>query len=336
LPFLRFARDKRGYETTALVHAFRGRHGRTRQKLLYWFRTPPSVKVGRPALDEEAIRWIEEHNPDIDFDWPKILESTPPASPPEDDGKGRRLRREKTDRRGRGGERPAQPRQTQPPAPAARPEPLDQDPEYAGGDKKAPDEEAPDEVGPGDEAAPGDEVVAVAEEDGAAAGEEEEAAAGDDAMPEPEAEALAQLTHPDLEEVPAAARAPVESLVAREQLIRLRARYAELQTRITELGGDPARAEELRTRAEPLNPDLWVTSGEAKIGLEEFERRIGDLRATLGLRRRRRSRRGGRRRRSKPAEQASQAASDNRSADSHHTPAARHAPDEPPKDSEPG
>jgi hypothetical protein len=316
LPFLRFSRDKRGYETTALVHAFRGRHGRTRQKLLYWFRTPPSVKVGRPALDEEAIRWIEEHNPDIDFDWPKILESTPPAAPPEDDGKGRRTRREKTDRRGRGGERPAQPRQTQPPAPAAKPEPLDHDPEYAGGDKKAPDEEAPDEEAP-DEAAPGDDVAAAAEDEGAAAGEEEEMAAGEEAAPEPEDEALAQLTHPDLEEVPAGARAPVESLVSREQLVRLRARYAELQARITELGGDAARAEELRTRAEPLNPDSWVTSGEAKKGLEEFERKIGDFRAALGLRRRRRSRRGGRRRRSKPPD----------------TP---RTPDEPPKDSEPG
>ena len=81
LPFLRFTRDKRGYETTSLVHAGR-RDGRSRQRILYWFRTPPGVKVGRPALDEEAIRWIEEHNPDIEFDWPKILEAQPPAAPP--------------------------------------------------------------------------------------------------------------------------------------------------------------------------------------------------------------------------------------------------------------
>jgi hypothetical protein len=31
------------------------------------------VKVGRAALDEEAIRMIEAHNPDIDFDWTRIL-----------------------------------------------------------------------------------------------------------------------------------------------------------------------------------------------------------------------------------------------------------------------
>ena len=71
---MRVTRDKRGYETTSLVHAVR-RQGRSRQRILYWFRTPPDVKVGRPALDEEAIRWIEEHNPDIEFNWQKILES---------------------------------------------------------------------------------------------------------------------------------------------------------------------------------------------------------------------------------------------------------------------
>jgi hypothetical protein len=51
---------------------------------LYWFRTPPGVRVGRSPLDEEAIRLIEEHHPDIRFDWPQILrgeEETEPAHP---------------------------------------------------------------------------------------------------------------------------------------------------------------------------------------------------------------------------------------------------------------
>ena len=119
MPFLRFTRDKRGYETTALVHAFRGRHGRTRQKLLYWFRTPPSVKVGRPALDEEAIRFIEEHNPEIDFDWQKILAATPPAAAPAEDVRGRRgVRRGKPERRSQSRQAAAPPRQSSSP-PAA-------------------------------------------------------------------------------------------------------------------------------------------------------------------------------------------------------------------------
>jgi hypothetical protein len=306
LPFLRFARDKRGYEITALVHAFRGRHGRTRQKLLYWFRTPPSVKVGRPALDEEAIRWIEEHNPDIDFDWPKILESTPPAAPPAEDGKARRGRREKTEGRARGGQRPAQ-RPTQPPTSAARPEMSVA--AQAIDDLNLP--EPPDQ-----ETAEGEETAAEGEE---TAPEVEETA--------PEVEALEQLTHPDAEELSAGARAPVETMVAREQLVRLRARYAELQARITELGGEAARIEELRAQAEPLNPDSWVTSDEAKKGLEEFEARIRDLRAALGLRRHRRSRRGGRRRRGRPTEHASQAAAKD---------SPSNTPDEPSKSNEPG
>ena len=97
MPFLKFGRDRRGYETTSLVHAIR-RQGKPRHKVLYWFRTPPGVKVGRPALDEAAIRWIEEQNPDIEFDWPKILESKPPtATQPEP--RSRQIRRERPGQR---------------------------------------------------------------------------------------------------------------------------------------------------------------------------------------------------------------------------------------------
>ena len=90
---------------------------------------------------------------------------------------------------------------------------------------------------------------------------------------------------------------PVEQQVGREQLTRLRARYAELLTRISERGGDVERIEALRAQAESLNPDTWVTEEEVRQGIESFEPKIRDLRAALGLRRRRRSRRGGRRRR---------------------------------------
>ena len=112
LPFLQFSRDKRGYETTSLVHAVR-RQGRSRQRILYWFRTPPGVKVGRPALDEEAIRWIEEHNPDIEFNWPQILEAKPSSAPAPEDPRNRR-RRDKPERR-------QPPRPSRPAAPCAAP-----------------------------------------------------------------------------------------------------------------------------------------------------------------------------------------------------------------------
>jgi hypothetical protein len=266
LPFLRFTRDKRGYETTSLVHAGR-RNGRSRQRILYWFRTPPGVKVGRPALDEQAIRWIEEHNPDIEFDWPKILEAHPPAAPAAtktsarvEDGKNRRGRRDQERPRPPQGQRPAPP-----PAPdagmrasspeLAEPEPMELEPLEL--EPLEPEPLASDEL----------------------------------------AQAFEQLAHPEMEEAPEPSAMPVEQNIGREQLTRLRARYAELQARITERGGDPARIDALRLQAESLNPDTWVTEEEVRQGIEAFEPKIRDLRAALGLRRRRRSRRGGRRRR---------------------------------------
>lgn len=246
MPFLRFTRDKRGYETTSLVHAGR-RNGRSRQRILYWFRTPPGVKVGRPALDQDAIRWIEENNPDIEFDWPKILEAQPPAVPAKESGRPRDDARSRSRRRDR--PRPQQ----QPPPPPRELEP-EQEPE-------------PESLEP------------------------------ESLEPEPVAQAFEQLTHAETEEQIEPPTMPVEQNLGREQLTRLRARYAELLARIAERGGDAERIEALREQAESLNPDTWVTDDEVRQGIESFEPKIRDLRAALGLRRRRRSRRGGRRRR---------------------------------------
>lgn len=74
MPFLRVLRDKRGYETTYLMHWFREGH-RQRSRILYVFRTPPGVRVGRDALDPRVIREIEVQHPDIDFDWATLLDN---------------------------------------------------------------------------------------------------------------------------------------------------------------------------------------------------------------------------------------------------------------------
>jgi hypothetical protein len=109
-------------------------------------------------------------------------------------------------------------------------------------------------------------------------------------------EAFEQLTHPDAEEKVDPPPLPVHETIGTEQLTRLRARFAELQARITERGGDPERIDALRAQSESLNPDTWVTEEEVRQGIETFDAKIRDLRAALGLRRRRRSRRGRRRR----------------------------------------
>ena len=62
-----------------MLHGFRS-GDRARPRVLYWFRTPPNVKVGRLPLDAEAIRAIEECNPDLWFDWTKMLRVRPKTS----------------------------------------------------------------------------------------------------------------------------------------------------------------------------------------------------------------------------------------------------------------
>jgi hypothetical protein len=79
MPFLRFTRDKRGYEQFALVHSV-NRRGKSVSRVLYWYRTPPDVKVGREPFDEAMRRAIETQNPDITFDWRQILETPIPSA----------------------------------------------------------------------------------------------------------------------------------------------------------------------------------------------------------------------------------------------------------------
>ena len=79
MAFLRFTRDKRGYEYFYLVHSSQ-RRGRSTSRVLYWFRTPPNVKVGREPFDEHTRRELEKQNPDVDFDWRRILETPIPSA----------------------------------------------------------------------------------------------------------------------------------------------------------------------------------------------------------------------------------------------------------------
>ena len=82
MPFLRFSRDKRGYEHVYLVHAHNRRGKPTRPRVLYWYRTPPGIKVGRPPFDEEVQRTLEAQNPGVTFDWKAII-ATPMPPPTE-------------------------------------------------------------------------------------------------------------------------------------------------------------------------------------------------------------------------------------------------------------
>ena len=72
MPFLRVIRDKRGYETTYLMHWYR-EGSKQRSRILYVFRTPGGVRVGRDALEPDVLRTLEARHPDISFDWKSVI-----------------------------------------------------------------------------------------------------------------------------------------------------------------------------------------------------------------------------------------------------------------------
>ena len=74
MPFLRIIRDRRGYETTYLMHIYRD-GARQRTKILYVFRTPGGVRVGRDPLEADVQRQIEAQYPDIPFNWSAVRDS---------------------------------------------------------------------------------------------------------------------------------------------------------------------------------------------------------------------------------------------------------------------
>lgn len=139
MPFLRLTRDRRGFENTFLMHADRPGD---RPRLLYWYRTAPGVMLGRAALDEDAIRTIEEQHPDIEFDWPAII-ALSEVMTPEDEAPAPRpqqpqQRREKRGRnRDRDRSRPDEPAEAPSASAPSEPEALRRDDDVAedsGGD----------------------------------------------------------------------------------------------------------------------------------------------------------------------------------------------------------
>lgn len=48
---------------------------RQRSRILYVFRTPGGVRVGRASLEPEVLRHIQTHHPEIAFDWKAVIET---------------------------------------------------------------------------------------------------------------------------------------------------------------------------------------------------------------------------------------------------------------------
>jgi hypothetical protein len=89
VPFVRVSRDKRGYE-----HIYLFEVSSRRPRILYWFRTPPGVRVGREPFDEPVKRALEAQNPGVTFDWKKLASDTLPPPDVENWRERRRAERE--------------------------------------------------------------------------------------------------------------------------------------------------------------------------------------------------------------------------------------------------
>jgi hypothetical protein len=209
---MRVTRDQRGYETTFLLHTPRPGD---RPRVLYWYRTAPGVRVGRRALDEDAIRTIEEQHPDIEFDWPVLLEEAE-SVPAEVERRPERPRRKP--RPQETGDAPSSPPAATSQAPASAPNPP---------------------------SAPSAPVA------------------------------------PSAPSAPSAPRNPLlDQLVGREIAARLRARYAEVASRIAELPDDTARSA-WHQRAESLDPDRWASPESILHGIQHADRLFDELKREL-------------------------------------------------------
>ena len=253
MPYLRFSRDKRGYENTYVLHAG-GVGGKARPRMLYWFRTPPNVKVGRLPLDEEAIRAVEAQNPDVTFDWKKMLKvrSTAKVNSGAPAGRGATKRTRRSPAAGPGDQKT---RQT-----------VGTDSMKTQASINTPNSLKVLTSLPSAEEPPPDPQVLEAEAH------------------------LDSVTVLGDGETPAGAEShdehPVVTLMGHETLVRLRARYAEIQARISEKSTKKVDfdRDEFRTRAEALNPDRWTTIESALTSIERFESDVEAIKAQLGRR----------------------------------------------------
>ncbi|MDP1568990.1 MAG: hypothetical protein Q8L86_03225 [Vicinamibacterales bacterium] len=249
MPYLRFTRDRRGYENTFLLHAA---YPGERPRVLYWYRSAPDVRVGRAALDHEAIREIESAHPEILFDWSEILEMGAMAQPEV--------------------EQPRQPRKRPPPRPRDEsrdrrpphpPEPRPAPPAAAGGESVE-SAEAAETATDLDPATPDAWLAGASEAEVAVASEMESV-----------------FVH-DVDSPPAAPTAGLlDELVGRGIATRLRGRYAELSARLAAHPADETTKEIWRVRLEALNPETWVTAEEVMAGMGRADALYDTLREEI-------------------------------------------------------
>jgi hypothetical protein len=267
-----------------------GGRRRKGQRILYYFRTPPAVRVGRDAIDPEAMRLLEQHNPDVSFDWGRLLRSGSPGSPgssgsPGSGSPGSREERRRDRREHRRG-------RYEPP-PVAAPSVIES---AQPGEASAPERLELDDIVDRIESVEPLERVEPLE-----AGEPLEAFEPVEPLEpfepvepvEPRTTHLENLANPEPAEPgePGEPEEPVPERYARlgaDGLARLRARYADIALRLAARPMEDAERAELMGRVEGLNPDAWSTPDEVAAALEAYETVFESLRSVIGRHPRRR------------------------------------------------
>lgn len=215
-----------------------------RPRILYWYRTAPGIVLGRAPLDEDAIRAIEEQHPEIDFDWPAIL-ALSEVMTPEDEA--------------------PPPSRSQPAGGRRKPREPRRDRERATAGVSTEAEATP----PGDHA----HVSAAAPE-----GAPRAAPSAPSAPVAPSAPSLSLGTLDPGEP----RNLLLEELAGREIGARLRMRHAEIVARIGGLDVDGATKDALFTRAEAIDPELWMTPESVLEGVRNADALFDALRAEVG------------------------------------------------------
>jgi len=72
MPHLRTQRDKRNVDTVALFQSEGRDDGHGRARLVYFFKSPAWVRIGRTALDAEARQTLAAQYPDVRFEWDRL------------------------------------------------------------------------------------------------------------------------------------------------------------------------------------------------------------------------------------------------------------------------
>src|SRR5438128_8739191 len=75
------------------MHWFRDGN-RQYSRILYVSRSPSGIRVGRPSLDPEALRHLEDAYPGVEFDWKSLIDHRQVIEPLPEDRRQRRRRRD--------------------------------------------------------------------------------------------------------------------------------------------------------------------------------------------------------------------------------------------------